>query len=58
MQRDLKKRFQDLDLNEKDYISFDEWVVSYKVVGIDTKHARASFDVMDKNIDGQISMEE
>ena len=54
----IRSCFKTLDLNENGFLSLDEWVVSYKVMGIDTKHARASFDVMDKNVDGQISIEE
>ena len=28
------------------------------MIGVDTEYARASFDVMDKNVDGQISEDE
>ena len=40
----LRNSFKTLDLNEDGVISFEEWIVSYKVLGIDTKYACASFD--------------
>ena len=54
----IRKSFKTLDLNENGFISFEEWTASYTVIGVDTKYARASFDVMDKNVDGQISEDE
>ena len=54
----IRKYFKTLDLNENGFISFQEWTASYTVLGIDTKYAQASFDVMDKNVDGQISEDE
>ena len=50
--------FHNLDLNGDGVISFDEWTAHYKCMGIDIAHARASFDAMDQNSDGKISMKE
>lgn len=50
--------FDIIDTNEDGKISFDEWVTLYKVLNIDTSHARASFDAMDANSDGVVSKEE
>ena len=54
----FKKAFKMVDLNQNGFITFDEWIVNYTVLGIDTKYARASFNVMDKNFDGKISEDE
>jgi len=43
------------DINEDGFISFEEWTAHYQIAGIDTVHARASFDAMDTNHDGKIS---
>ncbi len=37
---------------------FDEWVKHYKLIGINPKYARASFDAMDIDGDGYVSAEE
>ena len=50
--------FQNQDINGDGVISFEEWRAHYYCMGIDTAHARASFDAMDKNSDGKISKEE
>ena len=50
--------FEIIDTNENGEISFKEWTDYYTAMGIDTKHARASFDTMDTNSDGIISKEE
>ena len=50
--------FEIIDSDANGEISFKEWVDYYKVVGIDTAHARASFDAMDTNHDGVVSKEE
>ena len=50
--------FEIIDSNEDGKISFEEWVNYYTAMGIDTVHARPSFDAMDTNKDGVISMEE
>lgn len=50
--------FEIIDTNENGEISFKEWVDYYKVMGIDTAYARASFDAMDTNGDGVVSKEE
>ena len=50
MEKSVKDHFGVVDTNEDGLISFDEWVVVYKVAGIDIAHARPSFDAM--NISG------
>ncbi len=50
--------FDVADHNRDGEISYQEWVDYYKVLDIDTKHARASFDAMDTDGDGKISREE
>ena len=42
----IRKAFKTLDLNENGFISFEEWTASHNVLGVDTKYARASFDVI------------
>ena len=54
----LANSFKSLDQNESGVISFVEWKSHYVVRGIPTEYARASFDAMDKNGDGKISLEE
>ncbi len=54
----FKKYFDIADHNRDGEISYQEWVDYYKVLDINTKHARASFDAMDTNGDGKISREE
>ena len=54
----FRKAFKTLDLDENNFISFEEWIANYIAIGVDTKHARASFDMMDKNSDGKISEDE
>ena len=50
--------FSNLDMNGDGVVTFDEWSAHYRCMGIDTAHARASFDAMDANSDGEISKEE
>lgn len=50
--------FELIDTDENGEISFKEWVDFYKAMGIDTVHARPSFDAMDTNHHGVISGEE
>ncbi len=50
--------FEVIDSNGNGVISFKEWCDYYKVIGIDTAHARPCFDAMDTNGDGVVSMEE
>ena len=50
--------FGNMDLNGDGVITFNEWSAHYNCMGIDTAHARASFDAMDVNSDGKISKEE
>ena len=50
--------FKIIDSNENGKISYKEWEDYYRVLNIDTVHARASFDAMDTNSDGVVSREE
>ena len=50
--------FDIIDSNCNGEISFKEWTDYYKTVGIDVKHARASFDAMDADGNGIVSKEE
>ena len=50
--------FDMIDTNGNGEISYDEWVKYYEAAGIDTKHAKASFEAMDTNNDQSISKEE
>ena len=54
----LLNTFNNLDMNGDDVITLNEWSAHYHCMGIDTAHARASFDAMDANSDGKISKEE
>ena len=50
--------FSNLDMNGDGVVTFNEWSAHYHCMGIDTAHARASFDAMDKSGDGKITKEE
>ena len=50
--------FKVVDADSNGEITFEEWVYYYRALGIDTAHARASFDAMDRNGDGVVSVEE
>ena len=54
----FKTMFEIIDSDGNGEISYGEWVNYYKAVGIDTKHARASFDAMDTDHNGTISDKE
>ena len=54
----LAAEFHVLDINEDGFIDFEEWTAHYQIGGIDTAHARASFDAIDTNHDQKISEEE
>lgn len=42
--------FDNLDIDKDGFISFvEEWTVHYQTLGIDTAHARSSFDAIDAN---------
>ena len=51
-------QFEIIDSDKNGEISFKEWTEFYTALGIDTKHARPSFDAMDTNGDGIVSKEE
>ena len=57
-ERVLAALFHVLDINEDGFIDFEEWTAHYQIMGIDTAHARASFDAIDANHDQKISEEE
>lgn len=50
--------FNIIDVNGNGKISYKEWANYYAAIGIDTVHAKASFDAMDTDGDGVVSMEE
>lgn len=50
--------FDVLDIDEDGFISFVEWTVHYRTLGIDTAHARASFDAIDTDHDQKINRDE
>ena len=54
----LRDMFSNLDMNGDGVITFNEWSAHYHCMGIDTAHARASFDAMDANSDGKVTQEE
>ncbi len=51
-------QFEIVDSDGNGEISFKEWLQHYKAQGIDTVHAKPSFDAMDTNGDGIVSKEE
>ena len=50
--------FSNLDLNGDGVITFNEWRAHYQCMGIDTAHARASFNAMDKSGEGKITKQQ
>ena len=50
--------FKVVDADSDGKITFEEWFDYYRALGIDTDHARASFDAMDTNGDGIVSVKE
>ena len=50
--------FHTVDINGDGEISYEEWVHYYKIIGINTAHARASFDAMNTEGNGKVSVEE
>ena len=54
----FKDMFTNLDMNCDGVVTFNEWEAHYKVIGISLDYARASFDAMDANGDGLITLEE
>jgi len=56
--RIFRTMFCGLDINGDGVVSIDEWELHYKCMGIDPKHAKASFEAMDTNGDGVVSCEE
>ena len=58
MENIFSDMFSNLDMNGDGVITFNEWSAHYHCMGIDTAHARASFDGMDAKGDGKISKED
>ena len=50
--------FNNLDMNRDGVITYNEWVAHYNCMGIDTEHARASFEAMNQSGDGKVSRDE
>ena len=50
--------FSNLDMNGDGVITFNEWRAHYQCMGIDTAHARASFNAMDKSGEGKITKQQ
>ena len=54
----LSTHFEIIDSDGNGIISFKEWSDYYIALGIDSKYAKDSFESMDFNSDGVVSMEE
>ena len=54
----FESMFRTIDLDDDGFISIEEWKSHYRVIGIDQKFAKASFDAMDRNKNGSIDIEE
>ena len=50
--------FKQVDMDANGWISLKEWEQHYRALGIAVEHAKTSFEAMDANHDGKISMEE
>ena len=50
--------FSNLDMDGDGVVTFKQWSAHYRCMGIDTAHARASFDAINKSGDGKITKEE
>ena len=50
--------FNGLDINGDGVVSMKKWELHCKCMGLDPKHAKASFEAMDTNSDGVMSLEE
>ena len=56
--RIFRTMFRGLDINGDGVVSIDEWELHYKCMGIDPKHAKASFEAMDTIRDNVVSGED
>ena len=54
----FRTMFNGLDIKGNGVVSMNEWELHYKCMGIDPKHAKASFEAMDTNGNGVVSLEE
>ncbi len=50
--------FNLLDMNQDGNISFDDWQICYRCIGANTAFAKASFEAMDTDGDGSVSLDE
>ena len=50
--------FKQVDMDGDSWISLKEWEHHYQAHSIPVEHAKASFEAMDANHDGKISMQE
>ena len=58
MENIFSEMFSNLDLNGDGVVTFNEWSAHYQCMGIDTAHARASFEAMDANGDSKVTKAE
>ena len=54
----FKRMFVCLDADDKGVISLKEWEAHNAALGIPSEHAQISFEAMDSDGDGQVTMEE
>ena len=54
----IENTFKSLDIDNNGVISFEEWKLHYLARGIPIEYARTSFDAIDQDKDGNISMKE
>ena len=54
----FKPMFECLDVNDDGYITLNEWQFHNSALGISQEHSKLSFDAMDRDGDGRVTVEE